>query len=126
MLGVEGRHVAIDLLEPDLVGVEHGAAPVAREAVAVQVGDVDIARAQRDALFENAGAFIDEGPEAALEDLLVADLPSRDATLLGRCRDQCLDFGIGPGSPRAGLVAVPPASRLLAEAPLLAEPVADM
>src|SRR6266705_2683964 len=73
--GVEGRHVGVDLLEPDLVGVEHGPAAVARKAVAVEIGDVDVARAKRDPLLENARALVDEGPEAAREDFLVAHRP---------------------------------------------------
>src|SRR6202795_3586777 len=58
--GVEGRHVGVDLLEPDLVGVEHGAPAVAREAVAVEVGDVDVARAERDTLLEDARPLVDK------------------------------------------------------------------
>src|SRR5215813_10956794 len=67
VLRVEGRHVGVDLLEPDLVGVEHGPATVAREAVAVEVGDVDVARAKRDPLLEDSRALVDERPEAARE-----------------------------------------------------------
>src|SRR5713101_767655 len=51
--GVESRHVGVDLLEANLVGVEHRAPAVAREAVAVEVRDVDVARAERDALLED-------------------------------------------------------------------------
>src|SRR4030095_16833399 len=67
------RHVGQHLLEPDLIGIEHRATAIAREAVAVEVGHVDIARAEGDALFEDTRAFVDEGPQAAFEHLLVAD-----------------------------------------------------
>src|SRR5712691_2900551 len=124
--GVEGRHVGVDLLEPDLVGVEHGAAAVAREAVAVEVGDVDVARAKRDALLEDARALVDERPEAAREHLVVADRAPRDAAVFRASGDDRLHRGIGLGRARAGLVAVPSGGGLLAEAPLLAEPIAHM
>src|SRR5882762_8167899 len=69
--GVEGRHVGVDFLEADLIGVEHRAPAVAREAVTVEVGDVDVARAERDALLEDARTLVDKRPLASLEDLLV-------------------------------------------------------
>src|SRR5215467_3305836 len=121
--GAEARHVREHLLEPDLIGVEHGTAAIAREAVAVQIGHVDVARTQRDTLLEDARALVDEGPQAALQDLVVADLPPLDPALLGAGGDERLHLGIGLGRTAARLVAVPPRARLLAEAPLLAEAI---
>src|SRR5215813_10525040 len=120
---VEARHVGEHLLEPDLIGVEHGATTIAREPVAVEVRDVDVARPQRDAFLEDARALVDEGPQAALQDLVVADLPPFDPALLGAGGDERLHLGIGLGRTAARLVAVPPRARLLAEAPLLAEAI---
>src|SRR5262249_15460450 len=84
---VEPGHARQHLLHPDLSGVEHGTATIAREAVAVQIGHVDIAGPQRDALIEDARALVDEGPQAALQDLVVADLPPLDAALPGAADD---------------------------------------
>ena len=66
-----------DLGEPDLVGVEHRTAAVGGEAVAVQIHDVDVGAALRDALLDDAGALVDERVDAALDDLLVADCARR-------------------------------------------------
>src|SRR6266496_1060819 len=124
--GVEGRHVGVHLLEADLVGVEHGPAAVARKAVAVEIGNVDVARAERDPLLENARALVDEGPDAARENLVVTDRPPRDAAFLGAGGDHRLHLGVRLGRARAGFVAVPAGARLLAEAPLFAELVAHV
>src|SRR5215470_8554761 len=126
MLRVEGRHVGVDLLEPDLVGVEHGPATVAREAVAVEVGDVDVAGAERDPLLEDARALVDERPEAACEHLVVADRAPRDAAVFRAGSDDRLHLGIRLGRARAGLIPVPTRAGLLTEAPLLAKPVAHL
>ena len=54
------RHAVVDLLQADAVGVEHRAAAPGREAVAGQVDDVDVGGAQREALLEDARAFVDQ------------------------------------------------------------------
>src|SRR5262245_57830376 len=123
MARVEARHVDVHLLEPYLVGVEHGAAAIAREAVAVEVRHVDVARAERNALLEDARAFVDEGPQAALEDLVVTHLPALDAAFPRARRDDGFHGRVGLGRPAPGVVPVPARARLLPEAPLLAEPV---
>src|SRR5262249_40730745 len=120
------RKAGEHLLEPALIGVERGAPTIAREPVAVEVRDVDVARPQRDAFLEDARTLVDEGPQAALQDLVVADLPPLDAALLGAGGDERLHFWIGLGRTAARLVAVPPRARLLAEAPLLAEALAHV
>jgi hypothetical protein len=52
---------------------------VQREAVAVQVDDVDVAGPGGDAFFQDARALVDQGEDAALHHLVVADLARRDA-----------------------------------------------
>src|SRR5262249_14130826 len=123
---VEARHVGEHLLEPDLIGVEHGAATIAREPVAVEVRDVDVAGPQGEAFLEDARALVDEGPQAALQDLVVAHLPTLYAALPRAGRDERLHFGIGLGHTASRVVAIPPRARLLAEASLLAEAVAHV
>src|SRR6056300_1501582 len=60
---------AFDLLqhhvEAHLIGPEHGAAGDLREAIAVDVDNVDIAGANSDLVFEDARPFVDEGEDAA-------------------------------------------------------------
>ena len=49
-----------------LIGPEHRSAGDFREAVAVEIDDVDIARTQRDAFFQNPRAFVDQRMPAVL------------------------------------------------------------
>src|SRR5207247_4210055 len=91
-----------------------------------EIGDVDVARAKRDPLLENARALVDEGPQAAREDFLVTDRAPRDAAFLGTGGDHRLHLGVRLGRARAGFVAVPAGARLLAEAPLFAKLVAHL
>src|SRR5262249_55876851 len=123
---VEARHVGEHLLESDLIGVEHGAAAITREAVAVEGRDVDVARPQGHALLADARPLLGEGPEAALPDLVVAYLPTLHAALPRASRDERLHLGIGLGHTASRVVAIPPRACLLAEAPLFAEAIADV
>src|SRR6185369_554312 len=107
------------------VRVEHGAAAMDGEAVAVDVDDVDIAGPEREAFLQDLGALVDEGVDAALEDLLVADRAALDAPLLGGLRDERFDLGIRHRRAAALLVAIPAGARLLAEAAHLADAVGD-
>src|SRR5215469_17831766 len=47
----------VDLLEANGIGVAHGASPISREAVAIDIDDVDVPRPQRVAFFQDARAF---------------------------------------------------------------------
>ena len=57
---------------------------VGGEAVAVDVDDVDVAGPQGDAFVEDSRAFVDEGVDRPLDDLLGGDRPRRDPGLAGR------------------------------------------
>src|SRR5688572_29946506 len=59
MLLLELANAFVDFLETHGVGVPHGPAARSREPIAVDVNDVDIARPQGDALFEDARSFVD-------------------------------------------------------------------
>src|SRR5690606_34577139 len=98
---------------------EHG------EAVAGEVDDVDVGGAQGNALFQNAGAFVHQGIDAALDDFLVADLARSDAQFLAAFLDHAIDLGVGEGIPPARLIAVEASAGLLAEAAHFAQPVGD-
>src|SRR5260370_36650907 len=67
---VGGGHVGEDLLQPDLVGVEHASATIARETVALEGGDVGGTRTVRYTLPEESRASTHESPEAASDNLV--------------------------------------------------------
>ncbi len=73
---------ARDLAQSHLVGIEHGAAAPGRKAIAIEVHDVDVRTALRNAILDDAGALVDQRIDAALDDFLIADLARRDALLL--------------------------------------------
>ena len=66
----EAPHRGDDLVEADRLRVEHRSALGRRETIAREVDDVDVARPQRDALLEDARAFVDQREDAALHDLV--------------------------------------------------------
>src|SRR6266850_4146424 len=72
LLGVIRKTVG-DVLQPDLVGIEHRAAAIDRPAVAIEPDHVDVARTRRDALFEDARALVDHRVHHALQNFVVAD-----------------------------------------------------
>src|SRR5262245_41464898 len=72
LLGVV-RETISNVLQPDLVGVEHRAAAIDRPAITIEPDHVDIARTRRDVLFEDARTLVDHRVHHALEDLVVAD-----------------------------------------------------
>ena len=59
---------SVDLIQPDGVGIPHRTAAIGRESVAVQINDVDVDGAQRDAFLENARALIHQGIDATVDD----------------------------------------------------------
>ena len=96
--------------------MEHRPAAETRKAVAVDVDDVDVAGAQRDAFLEDLRAFIDQRVNATLEDFLVADLAALDARLLRGFDDKVFDDGIRNRIAVARFVTIPAGTRFLAEA----------
>ena len=59
-----------DLSQAHGIGIPHGAAARGREAIAVNVNDVDVTGAKSDALLQDARPLIDEGVDRTLYDLL--------------------------------------------------------
>ena len=72
---------AHDVVQSDLVGIEHGSAAEGRKSISIEVHDVDVGGSLRDAVLDDAGAFIDQRIDAALDDLLRAHGARRDAFL---------------------------------------------
>src|SRR6266496_538421 len=57
------------------VGIEHRSAAIRRKAIAGEIDHVDVGGAQRDAFLQNVRAFVGKRVDAALDDLVVRDLP---------------------------------------------------
>src|SRR6202043_71046 len=102
---------------------EHGAAAVSGKAVAVEIYEVDIRGSLRDAVLDDAGTFVDERVNAALDDLLRAHVARRDASLPAVFLDDGGDFRIRNRMPRARLVPIPAGAGFLAEAAGFAQSV---
>src|SRR5207248_10736379 len=124
-IGSEAPHRALHVIESHRVGVEHRSAAIARKAVAGEIHDVDIGRAQRNAFVEKLRALVHERVDATLDDLLLGDLARREAVFLTVVVDQRIDRRIGQRVATTGLVAIPAEPRLLAEAAELAQPIGD-
>src|SRR4029077_13860628 len=57
----------------DAIPIEHGAAPVSRKTVTVEVDEVDVRTALCDALVDYSGSFVDQRIDAALDDFRIRD-----------------------------------------------------
>ena len=95
MLFLELADAVVDLLQADRVGVEHRAAAEGGEAVAVDVHDVDIDRAECVAFVEDAGPFVDQAVDRPLDDLFLRDRVLLDVPLFHGRGDDLLGLGIG-------------------------------
>ena len=104
----------------------HRAAAVDRPAVAVDPDDVDVGRPDRDALLQNLRALVDHRVEAALEDLVAADLALVDALGGAEVGDDLLDLRVGRRGAGFRVVDVVAAAVLLAAPAGFAEDLADV
>src|SRR5882757_1724938 len=107
------------------VGIPHRAASEAREAVAVAPDGVDVAGRGRDALRQNARAFIDKRDQAAIADFAVLDSATCDAQPLRLRGYQGVDLRVRHGPPRSLRVEKCAAAGLLAQATGLDQQIGD-
>src|SRR5690606_12563639 len=68
---VEFADAGVDTIQTDRVSIEHRPALMGREAVAVDIDDVDIAGTLGNALFQDLGAFVDQRVHGALDDVFI-------------------------------------------------------
>src|SRR5580658_117087 len=101
--------------QPGLLPPEHRAAPVGGKPIAVDVHDIDVTRANGDALIEDAGAFVDQRVQQPVEDLLIRHAAPLDAQLARDALDERRHLRIG--NARAPVVAVEALAALLTQAP---------
>src|SRR5208282_1992569 len=121
--GGELLHPPGHLVQAHLVGIEHRAAAMGREPVAAEIDHVNVRGPQSDAFLEEAGALVDQGIDAAFDDLAIRDLAWRDAVFLPVSGKHLFDLGVGNGVAVARLIEIPALPRLLAEAAHFAQPV---
>ena len=112
-----------DIVQARLIGIEHGAAAIGGESIAVEVHQVDVRGSLRDTVLEDAGSLIDERVNTAFDDLLRAHTARREALFAPIVLDDGGDCRIRNRMPRAGLVLVPARAGFLAEAAGLAQNV---
>src|SRR5216683_2969262 len=119
---IDGAH---DVEEADGVRMEHRPAAEWREAISRQIHQVDIGGALGDPLLEDERAFVDQREDAALHDLLVADLAARNAGFPGIGDDQLVHDRIGNRVAFSRLISIPTSRGLLSKAPHLAQSIRD-
>src|SRR4051794_24149141 len=103
-----------DCLQANGIGPVHRAAAPGRETVAVEPDHVDVPRSRRDALFEDARAFVDHRIDQPLDDFFLGNIAPFYAEPHRGIDDQLLDLRIG--ARRAALVEIEALAGLLAVA----------
>jgi len=77
--------------QPQRVGVKHRPTAMRGESVAIHINDVDVHRAQGDAIFQNARAFIDQRIHHPVEDFLWRNFAADNASCGGALGDDFFD-----------------------------------
>src|SRR3954466_2926776 len=108
-------HGCQHFVQSNSIRVEHRATAITRKTITIDIHNIDITGPQRDAFLQDFRAFIDQGENAALKNLLIGDWTSFDTGLLGCFDDQFLDNRIGNRIAVAGLVPKPARTSLLPE-----------
>ena len=109
----------IYFLQADRVCIPHRPAAIGREAVAVEINDVNIHGAQGIAFFQDACSFIHQRVDAAIHNFLGVNLALRNACLGCPLADQFLYLRVRNRAPLS-IVFVPAGAGLLSVAPHLA------
>ena len=96
--------------------MEHWAAAPFREAVAIEVDDIHVARTCGDALGQDGGALVDQGQGEPIDNFVITD--SAPGDLPPRCNvlDQRRDLGVGMAGARCRVVTVVAGAGFLAKA----------
>ena len=72
VLSVEFADSLVHVFEADGVRIPHRPAAIGREAIAVEIDNVNVRSAQGVAFFQNAGTFVDKRVKAAIADFVGA------------------------------------------------------
>src|SRR5580700_5079333 len=124
MLLVKFFNAIVNFFETNCIGVPHGSAAMGREAVAVEIDNVNVDGAQGVTFFENAGAFIDQRVDAAIDDFFLGNFSLGNASFDRPFSYQLGDFGIKNGV-AVFVILVPASTGFLAVTAHLAETVSS-
>src|SRR5580700_4162031 len=108
-------------LQADHIGRPHRPPAPGREAIAVDVDRIDVARTKRNAFVEELGAGVRELEEQALDDFIGSDRAPRDPLALRLVGIHRLDLGIWLRRALALGIEIKATARLLAEAAKLCD-----
>jgi len=111
-----------DFGQPNCIRIPHGTAAMDREAVAIQIDDIDIHRPQSVPFLEYASALINESIDASVNDFLGRDLPLFDSRFAGPLPYHIGNFRIGYRAPVL-VILVPARASLLTVAAHFAQSV---
>ncbi len=112
-------------VEPDVIGVVHWPATPGREAITVDVHDIDIARTLRNAFLDNFHALIDQRINEPIDDFLGIDVAPQNAERLGLALDDHLNFRIGCFRSRVRVIPIKSSAAFLSEMPGLDEHICN-
>src|SRR5258708_436085 len=79
MLTVEFANTFVNPFQAHSVGMPHRTTTMGREAVAVNINNVDVGSAQRESFLQNPGPFVHKCIEAAIRDFGGGDLTLHNA-----------------------------------------------
>src|ERR1700736_5979694 len=114
MQTVKFTATVVNPFEAHGVGIPHRAATMGREAVAVDINNVDVRSAQREAFLQNAHTFVHQSVEAAIRDFGGGDLSLYNTGFFDPLANEFANGRIRSGAPlvvvfvpaRAGFLTV--------------------
>src|SRR5690554_5341587 len=112
---VEFADAGVDTIQTDRVSIEHRPALMGREAVAVDIDDVDIAGTLGNALFQDLGAFVDQRVHGALDDVFIGQRAALHALFLRGGFQNGRQLRVGQRGARTLLVDVEALAGLLTQ-----------
>src|SRR5208282_1907464 len=112
----------MDVFQAHGVGIPHRAPAICRKPITIQVDDIDIDGAQRVTLFKDAGTFVHQGVDAAIDHFGSGNVALRNSGFGGPLPYEGTDFRISC-SATLFVIAVPAGQSLLAIATHLAKTI---
>src|SRR5690606_1049025 len=112
---VDFADASVDTIQTDRVSIELGPALMCRDAVAVDIDDVDIAGTLGNALFQDLGAFVDQRVHGALDDVFIGQRAALRALFLRGGFQNGRQLRVGQRGARTLLVDVEALAGLLTQ-----------